>query len=347
MALSPILMPVAQAGTFPFVDAILNKITAVSNAQGTELNSQNMTLLKASVNFDPNPAIGGGGIDLTGDGTALEPQNSPSGTSADTTNVPASSQISVYTVRSGDSIGSVAKMFGVTTNTILWANDIKGGVIHAGDMLVILPVTGIQHKVASGETLDSLATTYKSTAENISTYNNIADNSALVVGQTIIIPNGQIPPTAAQIAVSNQKKSISKIKSGASTEPYLGGGGAPIPGYFSWPLVGGIITQGLHGWNGVDIGAKTGTSILAAADGTVIISKGGGGWNGGYGNYVVIQHSNGTQTLYAHMSRISSTITIGTQVSQGQTIGYVGMTGLATGPHLHFEVHGAENPFAN
>ena len=115
--------------------------------------------------------------------------------------------------------------------------------------------------------------------------------------------------------------------------------------YYSWPLAGGSITQGLHGWNAVDIGAPSGTPIYAAAAGTVIVARSGGGWNGGYGNYVVVSHPNGTQTLYAHMSRVSATV--GAHVGQGETIGKVGMTGEATGPHIHFEVRGAVNPFAN
>ncbi len=344
MAVSPLFVSVAQAGTFSFIESLFSKVTPVTNAQGAAYNSQTMPLLAAAINLDPNPAVGGGDITLTDDGSALVSQDGPSGTVADITNAPASSQISVYTVRSGDSIGSIAKMFGVTSNTIVWANDIKGGVVHQGDMLIILPVTGVQHKVLSGETIDSLAKTYKSTAQDITAYNELADGQALTVGQTIIIPNGQVPPTAVQVAVSAHTKSIIKIKKGAS-EPYLGGSGPAIAGYFGWPLAGGVITQGLHGWNAVDIGAPKGTPIYAAAEGTVILAKGGGGWNGGYGNYIVIQHPNGTQTLYAHASALL--VSVGEQVSKGQTIAKVGMTGLATGNHLHFEVRGAANPFAN
>jgi murein DD-endopeptidase MepM/ murein hydrolase activator NlpD len=106
---------------------------------------------------------------------------------------------------------------------------------------------------------------------------------------------------------------------------------------------GGVLTQGLHGYNGIDIGAPSGTGILASAAGTVIIANRSGGWNGGYGNYIVIQHDNGTQTLYAHASRIYATA--GQRVAQGALIGAVGRTGKATGPHLHFEVRGATNPF--
>ena len=88
-----------------------------------------------------------------------------------------------------------------------------------------------------------------------------------------------------------------------------------------------------HG--GTDIGASYGSAIMAADSGTVIRSA--DGWNGGWGNYVMIDHGNGMQTLYAHMS--SRAVSVGQTVSRGQTIGYVGSTGMSTSAHLHFEMY--------
>jgi murein DD-endopeptidase MepM/ murein hydrolase activator NlpD len=85
-----------------------------------------------------------------------------------------------------------------------------------------------------------------------------------------------------------------------------------------------------------------GTPIRASAAGTVIVSK-TGGWHGGYGNYVIISHSNGTQTLYAHTQK--NFVSVGDSVEQGQLIARVGNTGNSTGPHVHFEIRGAKNPF--
>lgn len=297
-----------------------------------------MPLLRPALNSDPKAARGGGDISVVG-GAALLAQAGPSGTIADIEDRPAASQISVYTVHAGDSIGGIAKMFGVSVNTVVWANDIKGGAIHEGDQLIILPVTGIKHTILKGETLASLAKTYKSDAGDIAQYNGLADNATLTIGDIVIIPNGEIAP-----AKSSSGSSSSKSKK-VGKEPFLGGGGPALSGYFLWPVNGGIVTQKLHGWNGIDIGAPRGTAIYAAADGVVIIAKQNGGWNGGYGNYVVVAHSNGTQTLYGHATKVL--VSAGDRVSQGQTIALVGSTGLSTGAHLHFEVRGAANPFAS
>src|SRR6185436_6794230 len=99
MAASPLFVSVAQAGTFSFIDSLFAKVTPVTNAQGSTYNSQTMPLLAAAVNLDPNPAVGGGDISVV-NGSALLPQEGPAGTAADITERSASSQISVYTVRS-------------------------------------------------------------------------------------------------------------------------------------------------------------------------------------------------------------------------------------------------------
>lgn len=239
-------------------------------------------------------------------------------------------QISIYVVRPGDTISSVAKMFSVSVSTVLWANDLTSrSLLQPGQTLVILPVTGITHKVKSGDTIQSIAKKYDADIEDILNYNDRTLASVLKAGEEILIPNAEIPATAAAPV-----RSIAKPA-----------GGPLIPGYYSCPVPGAKVTQRLHGHNGVDLGAPQGTPIRAAAGGTVIINRSNGAWNGGYGNFIVILHSNGTQSLYSHMSR--SVVQAGEIVSKNQTIGYVGMTGLTTGPHLHLEVRGAQNPFTD
>jgi LysM repeat protein len=308
-------------------------------------NSQTVPLLQPAVNIDPNPAKGGGDITIV-NGAALAADQGPAGTVAEAQTLPASTQISVYTVRDGDTLSGIAAMFDVSVNTIIWANDIKGRVIHPGDLLVILPVTGIKYSVAKGDTIASIAKKYKSDASEIASYNELSGDRSLVVGATIIIPNGEAPVSAASTAsAAKPSASISSIPKTGTTAKLHDANGPDYDYYYTWPLVGGVVTQGLHGYNAVDIGAPKNTPILAAAAGTVIIAKNNDAWNGGYGNYIVVQHDNGTQTLYAHATSVL--VSPGDSVAQGQTIGLVGKTGEATGYHLHFEVRGAENPFGN
>ncbi len=233
-------------------------------------------------------------------------------------------------------MSEIAEMFGVSVNTIVWANNLKNvRDMRPGDMLVILPVSGIERTIVKGDTLKSLAKKYGADADEIVTFNGLDSDALLAIGTTIIIPGGELPVPTQQLSRSTSKPMRS---------PYTYSSVA-FPGYFSNPIPGAILTQGIHDLNSVDLGAAHGAPIYAAAGGVVIIARGGGGWNGGYGNYVVITHDNGSQTIYGHMRSVI--VAYGQSVSRGQLIGYVGSTGRSTGPHLHFEVRGAKNPFIN
>lgn len=315
-------------------DAFWSFFTNADAAVNTPLLSYSKTpALVAATNFDPNPNKGLGEYQ-TNNGNALIAYGGPIGTAIAIANIPPPDRISVYVVRPGDTLSDIANMFGVSINTIIWANDLKNARdVRPGDTLVILPVSGVERTVIKGDTLKSLAKKYGADAEDIAQYNGLDLAEVLVVGSTIIIPGGEIAAPAPTVRPSS-----------ASRAPYLGGSGSSQPGYYRNPVPGGIITQGLHGWNGIDIGGVRGTPVHAAADGTVIVAR-SSGWNGGYGNYVVIMHSNGSQTLYSHMKSVI--VSPGQQVSSSQIIGYVGSTGKSTGNHLHFEVRGAANPFRN
>lgn len=306
-------------------------------AADTLIPSASTPVLVATVNNNPNR-----GVLLAlaiSDGSALIPHTGPSGTIADISSVTPPDRISLYEVRSGDTLSEIADMFGVSVNTIIWANNLASARdVHPGDLLLILPVSGTQRTIVKGDTLQSIAKKYSADANEIAQYNGLDSSAPLAIGSTIIIPGGEIASPAPPTAPRGNSGS-------ASREPYLGSS-APVQfGYYSNPLPGGIITQGVHGWNGVDIGSARGTPVYAAANGIVIVARNNGGWNSGYGNYAVITHENGTQTLYSHMK--NAVVSFGQSVSSGQVIGYVGMTGLATGPHLHFEVRGAANPLRN
>jgi LysM repeat protein len=310
-------------------------------------NSQTMSILEGHLNTNPN-ITAGSGLAIV-DNSALLPDLPGADTFIDP-GVSGSGAISTYIVRKGDTLSSIAKMFNVSANTIVWSNDIKGGQISPGDQLVILPISGVKHTVVKGDTLQSIAKKYKADMGDILSYNGLTATSKLAVGDEIIVPDGELGATA-----SNNSSGSSSGSSGGSSSTSCGlrishyerllvnpCKYASYPSYYLRPIAGGTKTQELHGYNAVDIAAPTGTTIRAAAAGTVIVSK-ASGYNGGYGVYVVLTHDNGTQTLYAHMS--TDVVAVGQHVSQGDPIGSVGMTGKTTGPHVHFEVRGGRNPF--
>ena len=316
----------ADASFFSIVSGIISgKATAENRA--VPVNSQTLAILQAVRTSDPNQGHGGGDITIVG-GTALMPESGPVGTMADVSDGVANETISTYVVRKGDNLQTIAKMFGVSVNTIIWSNDINGSTIREGQLLVILPISGVEHTVKKGDTILSIAKLYKADTYDISRYNNIPLDQVLTIGEIIIVPDGEI--------ASPVTKSI------AGTNKLRGAGGPNMDGYYMRPINGGLRTQTLHGYNGVDLGTYQGAPIFAAAGGQVIIAA-NGGWNGGYGKYIVISHPNGTQTLYGHALEVY--VSAGDQVIKGQIIGLVGSTGKSTGPHLHFEVRGAKNPF--
>jgi LysM repeat protein len=323
---SLIAVPIVHAGALSF---LFNTPAAAAPEEVTyaqDLNPQVMPLLRAAIHTDPNPAKGGGDI-MVEDGT-LVPSGDIAGKDQRVNTKTKNGEISVYTVREGDTLSQIAEMFDVSAKTILWANNLSNMNKIRPDMdLVILPITGVRHVVKSGDTIKSIAKKYDGDVDDILAYNQLASAEGIAVGDTIVIPDGTIS-TPAPVKGSTSRAN------GVAT----GGGSSG----FSHPLPGSVRSQGIHGYNGVDLAAPAGTPIYAAAGGDVIVSR-ASGWNGGYGLYVVVKHGNGTQTLYAHLSRTA--VAAGNYVSQGQVIGYVGNTGRSTGNHLHFEVRGARNPF--
>jgi len=336
---------VALAGLLPGVAvafSLSDFLSSVAQASTLPVSAEpaSVTALKAALNIDPNP-LGNGDLAIA-DG-ALLPASGPNGTIADIIDGPPSNQISVYVVRPGDSLGGIAAMYSVSTNTILWANNLSNAKdIHPGDTLVILPVSGVAHAVVKGETLASIVKKYHGDMQDVLDYNNLPANATLAVGDTIVIPDGidGPPPPSASAPSSSSSGSAGAVGSYERLIP--GYDGPAMPGYFARPIVGGVKTQGLHGYNAVDLGTPVGTHVMAVAEGTVIVAR-SSGYNGGYGEYVVINHPNGTQSVYAHLSKVY--VTPGEQVSQGELIALSGNTGRSTGPHLHIEIHGATNPF--
>jgi murein DD-endopeptidase MepM/ murein hydrolase activator NlpD len=231
-----------------------------------------------------------------------------------------------YTVKPGDTVSTIADKFGVSVDTIRWENNLKTiKDIKPGQVLRILPVSGVSHKVKHGETIYSIAKRYQVNPQVIVDwpYNSFANDEtfALAVGQTLIIPEGIMPkevPTAPR-------------RWYAEVPP---AGTVTGTGQFAWP-VSGQISQGFTWYHkGIDISNKAMPNILAADSGQVIVVGWPSPW--AYGNRIIIDHGNGYQTLYAHLSQIY--VSAGQRVSRGQVIGRMGSTGRSTGPHLHLEI---------
>jgi murein DD-endopeptidase MepM/ murein hydrolase activator NlpD len=242
-------------------------------------------------------------------------------------------QIVEYTVHQGDLLSFIASDFGVSTDSIVWANNLRNAdAISPGTVLRIPPVTGVIHKVAKGDTTQALAAKYRGDAARIIAYNRLPQDGALDVGDEVIIPDGVMPNRAPAVATASIARAVQSVKQFAHL-PNLGG-------YFNLPTFGYNWGR-IHGRNGIDVANSCGTSINAAAEGIVTVAD-PDGYNGGFGKYVKISHPNGTETLYAHASKLF--VGAGQAVGKGERIALMGTTGRSTGCHLHFEVHGAQNP---
>lgn len=235
-------------------------------------------------------------------------------------------KIITYQVERGDTLSTVANKFGISENTIRWANNLSTDTLTVGQSLQILPVSGIAYKVQSGDTVYTVAKKYNIDPQNIVDYpfNEFAGNGAnfaLVTGETLIVPGG-IEPSAQQ-----------------TVKPYVLVATGPVPvtsDGFTWPTHG-IITQFASWYHmALDIAAPIGTPLIAASSGTVdYVSV--GTYDTGYGNNVWVNKGDGVRYHYAHMESVN--VSVGQHVTGGQTvIGWIGVTGNTTGPHVHFEI---------
>jgi murein DD-endopeptidase MepM/ murein hydrolase activator NlpD len=231
--------------------------------------------------------------------------------------------ILTYNIAAGDTIGGVARRFRITPESIVWANDsLENNVdyLKIGQEILIPPTSGVLHTVQSGDTVESIAKKYKAEPNGIIALeaNNLAPPYALTAGQKVMVPGGEKPI-------------VQKVQYGFSgATPTTSARGS---GNWQWP-VAGYLTQGF--WSGhraIDIGTRTGNAVWAADSGYIVFV----GWEAyGYGNHIIVNHGNGYETLYAHLSVVL--VTPGQSVRRGQVIGLAGSTGRSTGPHLHFEI---------
>ena len=260
------------------------------------------------------------------------------------TNIPTRPRTKIieYTVDTGDSVFGIAQSFNLEPETILWANydqlNDSPDMLNPGMKLNVPPVNGVYYQLQEGDSLESVAVKFEAKIQDILNWegNNFdLTNPQVEVGQWLMIPEGHrkfvqwLVPT---IARSNSGVLKSALGPGACEGNYDGAYGS---GAFAWPSSNHVLS-GNDYWSGhlgIDIAGGTGDGIFASDAGVVVFS----GWaNGGYGYMIMIDHGNGYQTVYAHLSSVSAGC--GQSVYTGSYIGAMGSTGNSTGAHLHFEV---------
>jgi len=268
------------------------------------------------------PAVDGAFLD---DGTLVKP------VAVNTSVADGRDLIRTYTVKSGDTLVTIADAHGVSMMTVWWANRLKSkDDLHIGQVLTIPPVTGLVTTVKEGDTLDTLAAKHRIDPNQIYEVNGLEDRT-LIIGQTLVLPG------AAGAPIPTPKPTPKPApKPRTSTPTRVSGPATYSGGAFAWPVVGGgnYISQYFrYGHYGLDIAADYGSTVRAAAGGTVTFA----GWKSNGGGYQVwISHGSGLYTTYNHMSAV--TVGAGQSVGKGQQVGRIGQSGWATGPHLHFEV---------
>lgn len=271
--------------------------------------------------IDSDVTVGGDGAQfiVVGEDSLLSTNNPLSNV------VPTREGAMIYKVQRGDTLSRIAANFGISLNTLLWANENiqKTGLV-PGKEVIVLPINGVLHHIQENESLSSIAGQYGISVQRILNANPSFVPSKIETVASIIIPD-------AKPIQSSRLTSTTDLPN--------------LPGYFSIPTTGWNWGR-LHIYNAVDIANACGTPIYSAAEGLVVESA-KSGWNFGYGNYILIEHPNGAKTRYAHIEK--NLVSVGDYVAKGDEIALIGNTGQTHGPtgcHLHFEIYGARNPFA-
>lgn len=224
-----------------------------------------------------------------------------------------------YTVRSGDTLGGITKRFGLTNlSTLIDVNSITNArSLHEGQKLRIPSVDGLMYTVSKGNSLTGLSAKFNVPLEDLLDVNDLASQT-LTVGQQLFIPGAKMDAAKLHEVLGD----LFKIPITAAYR---------ISSKFGWrpdPFTG---VRSYH--TGIDLACPEGTPIRAAMNGTVAFV----GWSNVFGNYIIVNHPNGYQTLYGHLS--ASRVKKGQSVTQATVIGLVGSTGYSTGAHLHFTVY--------
>jgi murein DD-endopeptidase MepM/ murein hydrolase activator NlpD len=259
-------------------------------------------------------------------------------------------ELTTYTVQEGDTIFGISEKFGLDPETILWGNyNILQDNPHAlqpGQELNILPVNGTYYEWQDGDGLNGVASFFGVTPEDIINFpgNNldpatIGDYSRpnIEPGTMLIVPSGrrEFVSWSAPLGITREDPALARVLGPGACDPIAGG--AVGYGNFVWPtnkhfLSGFDYSPKSNHW-GIDIAGSEGEGVYATDAGVIVYS----GWNNyGYGNMIMVDHGNGFQSLYAHLS--ATYRFCGQSVGQGEGIGAIGSTGRSSGAHLHFEI---------
>jgi murein DD-endopeptidase MepM/ murein hydrolase activator NlpD len=238
----------------------------------------------------------------------------------------------MHEVARGETPNIIANQYGISADTLLGGNtwlSQESNQLQVGAQLVILPVNGVLHKVRAGETIESIAELYQVPADDIIAYapNNLEFPFYRLVPETeLVIPGasiGQFFFTAPNSVATN-----------AAGEPQWKVFGT---GTYIWPVNGRCLTQFYNGFHpAIDVSSSEGSPVYASDTGTVTYASFAAGTYYDYGNLIVLNHGNGFETFYAHLSSIG--VFPGQTVTQGELIGFTGNTGRSSGPHIHFEI---------
>jgi len=243
----------------------------------------------------------------------------------------------IYTVAGGDSLASIAERFGIQPIWLMYTNPVLRQTpfrLSPGMKLNILPSKAVVHVVKEGDSVDALARQYRSEAAKVLAYkgNGLGAGGVLTPGMELVIPEGEM-----DIKLPEPPKPKVVNRGQGWTAPAAAAGGAIGSGQFYAGSYGSR-TQGYGRWHrGADIANRTGTPIFAVDSGTVVYA----GWHYWMGRGIIVDHGNGYQSWYAHLSGIN--VAYGQAVQRGQVIGAMGCSygpaGRCTGPHLHLEIH--------
>jgi len=268
----------------------------------------------------------------------------------------------VHEVAAGETLSGIGGQYGVDVQYLLWNNPEVGAdpdMLVEGENLLVPGTPGIVYDVKLGDTVTDIAATYSIDPAEIVAFvpNGLGSPDMIVEGSVLVLP-GAVPPPPPPPPEAPQETPapatpepaapapVAPTSQPATPLPVAPAAPAPPPppaiatveaGGYIWPVSGSLNSRFGPRWGsfhtGIDIGAGFGTGVAAAASGKVVLVAHS---NYGYGNYVIVRHADGSETLYAHLSAIY--VSLGQEVGQGEPIGAVGCTGWCTGPHLHFEV---------